>query len=152
MPRFGQPGECHRGGRLAGAPSSRSRSPVRWPLRLWSPPRDSPSPWSGGRSVGRYQTGAPGYWVRWHLRRIQLDVDRGCVEIVDEDLIRSRIPLGRHLGECISVVVVPSRDVMQLDSLELILQLTHLLVVCVHEGAFVVGLLNDLVYHSLESP
>jgi hypothetical protein len=38
---------------------------------------------------------------------------------------------------------------MQLDSSELVLQLTHLLAVCLHEGAFAVGLLHDLVHHQL---
>jgi hypothetical protein len=38
------------------------------------------------------------------------------VEIADEDPIGNGIPLGRHLGECIGIIVVPLRDVMQLDS------------------------------------
>jgi hypothetical protein len=69
------------------------------------------------------------------------------VEVIEEDPVGRVIPLGRHLAEHIGVVVVPPRDVTQLDSLELVIQLTHLLVVCVHEGAFAVGLLHDLVYH-----
>ena len=34
---------------------------------------------------------------------------------------------------------------MQLDPLEFVLELSHLLAVCYHEGAFVGGLLHDLV-------
>ena len=34
---------------------------------------------------------------------------------------------------------------MQLDSLEFVLELAYLLVVCCHEGAFVGGLLHDLI-------
>ena len=34
---------------------------------------------------------------------------------------------------------------MQLDPLEFVLELAHLLVVCRHEGAFAGGLLHDLV-------
>jgi hypothetical protein len=38
---------------------------------------------------------------------------------------------------------------MQLDSLEFALQFAHLLAIGVHEGAFAVGHLHDLVYHQL---
>ena len=38
---------------------------------------------------------------------------------------------------------------MQLDPLEFVLKLTHLLVVCCHEGAFAGGLLHDLVNDQL---
>jgi hypothetical protein len=38
------------------------------------------------------------------------------VEVIDEVPVGSGIPLGRHLGERIGVVVVLPRDVMQLDS------------------------------------
>jgi hypothetical protein len=69
------------------------------------------------------------------------------VEVIYKDPVRSGIPLGHHLGERISVIIVPLGDVMQLDSSELVLQLMHLLAVRVHEGAFAVGLLQDLVYH-----
>jgi hypothetical protein len=71
------------------------------------------------------------------------------VEIVDEDLARNGIPLGHHLGECISIVVVPPMDVMQLNSPEPVLQFADLLALCVHEGDFAVRLLHDLVYHKL---
>jgi hypothetical protein len=71
------------------------------------------------------------------------------MEAVDENPVRSWILLGCHLSERIGVIVVPPGDVMQLDSLEFALQFAHLLAIGVHEGAFVVGLLHDLVYHQL---
>jgi hypothetical protein len=71
------------------------------------------------------------------------------VKIVDEDPVRNRVLLGRHLGECINVVVVLPWDMMQLNSSEFILQLAHLLAVRVHEGALTVGHLHDLVHHHL---
>jgi hypothetical protein len=71
------------------------------------------------------------------------------MEIVDEDPAGNGIPLGRHLGECISVIVVLPQVVMQLDSLEPVIQFADLLAVCVHEGAFAVRFLHDLVYHQL---
>ena len=67
------------------------------------------------------------------------------MDVVDEDSARGRIPLGGQFCEEISDVVVPSRDMMQFDSLEFVLELTHLLAVCCHEGTFVGGLLHDLI-------
>jgi hypothetical protein len=69
--------------------------------------------------------------------------------VIDEVPVGSGIPLGRHLGKRIGVVVVLPGDVMQLDSLEFALQFAHLLEIGVHKGAFAVGLLHDLVYHQL---
>ena len=40
-------------------------------------------------------------------------------------------------------------DVMQLDPLEFVLKLAHLLAVCCHEGVFTGGLLHDLVNDQL---
>jgi hypothetical protein len=48
------------------------------------------------------------------------------MEVVDEDSTRGRFPLGCHLSECIIIIVVLPRDMMQLDSLELVLQSAHL--------------------------
>ena len=66
------------------------------------------------------------------------------MEIVDEDPARGWIPPGGQFCEKIGSIVVLSGDVMQLNSLEFILELTHLLAVCCHEGAFA-GLLHDLI-------
>ena len=62
------------------------------------------------------------------------------MEIVDEDPARRRISPGGQFCKKISGIVVLSGDVMQLDPLEFVL-----LVVCYHEGAFVGGLLHDLI-------
>ena len=42
-------------------------------------------------------------------------------------------------------MIVLLGDVMQFDPLEFVLELAHLLAVCCHEGAFVGGLLHDLI-------
>ena len=79
------------------------------------------------------------------LDRTFQDADRRFVEVVDEDPARRWISPGGQFGEEISGIIVLSGDVMQLDPLEFVLELTHLLVVCCHEGAFVGGLLHDLI-------
>jgi hypothetical protein len=71
------------------------------------------------------------------------------VEVVDEDLTGGGILLGCRLGECISIIDVLSRDVMQLDSSKLVLQFAHLQAVRIHEGAFTVGILHDLIHYQL---
>ena len=71
------------------------------------------------------------------------------MEIVDEDPARRRIPPGGQFCEKIGDIVVLSGDVMQLDPLELVLELAHLLAVCCHEGDFAGGLLHDLVNDQL---
>ena len=65
--------------------------------------------------------------------------------IIDEDSARGQISPGGQFCEEIGGVVVPSRDVMQFDSLEFDLELVHLLAVCCHEGTFAGGLLHDLI-------
>ena len=72
------------------------------------------------------------------------------MEIVDEDPARRRIPSGGQFCEKIGGIVVLSGDVMQLDSLEFVLEFTHLLAVCCHEGAFAGGLLHDYVNDQLQ--
>ena len=56
------------------------------------------------------------------------------MDVVDEDPARGWIPPGGQFCKKIGSVVVPSRDVMQIDSLEFVLELAHLLAVCCHEG------------------
>ena len=73
------------------------------------------------------------------------DMGRWLVEIVDEDPARRQIPPSGQFCEKISGIVVLSGDVMQLDPLEFVLEFAHLLAVCCHEGAFVGGLLHDLI-------
>ena len=69
------------------------------------------------------------------------DAGGRLMEIVDEDPARRWIQLGG--------IVVLSGDVMQLNPLEFVLKLAHLLAVCCHEGAFAGGLLHDLVNDQL---
>ena len=65
--------------------------------------------------------------------------------IVDEDPTWGWIPPGGQFCKKIGDIIVLSRDMMQLDPLEFVLELAHLLAVCYHEGAFARGLLHDLV-------
>ena len=67
------------------------------------------------------------------------------MEVIDEDPARRRISPGSQFCEKNGGIIVLSGDVMQLNPLELVLVLTHLMVVCYHEGTFVGGLLHDLV-------
>ena len=71
------------------------------------------------------------------------------MEIIDEDPARGRIPPGGQFCKKIGGIVVLSGDIMQLDPLEFVLELAHLLPVCCHEGAFVEGLIHDLVNDQL---
>ena len=73
------------------------------------------------------------------------DVGGWLMEIVDEDPTRRWITPGGQFCEKISCIVVLLRDVMQLDLLEFVLDLAHLLAVCCHEGVFAGGLLHDLI-------
>ena len=66
------------------------------------------------------------------------------MEVIDEDPAWRRIPPGGQFCEKIGGIVVLLGDVMQLDSLEFVLELAHLLAICRHKGAFVGGLLDDL--------
>jgi len=77
------------------------------------------------------------------------DAGRRLVEIIDEDSAWRRISPGGKFCEKIGGIVVLSGDVMQLDPLEFILELAHLLAVCCHEGAFAGGLLHDLINDQL---
>ena len=56
---------------------------------------------------------------------------------------------GGQFCKKIGSIIVLSGDVMQLDPVEFILKLAHLLVVCCHEGDFVGGLLHDLINDQL---
>ena len=67
------------------------------------------------------------------------------MEIIDKDLARRWIPPGGQFCKKIGGIVVLSGDVMQLDSLEFVLELVYLLAVCCHKGAFVGGILYDLI-------
>ena len=66
------------------------------------------------------------------------------MEIVDEDPAQRWVPPGDQFCEKIGGIIVLSGDVMQLDPLEFVIGLAHLLAVCCHEGAFAGGL-HDLI-------
>ena len=67
------------------------------------------------------------------------------MDVVDEDPAQGWILSSSQFCKEIGDIVVPSRDMMQFDPLEFVLELTHLLVVCCHEGVFAGRLLHDLV-------
>ena len=71
------------------------------------------------------------------------------MEIIDEDLARRWISPSGQFCEKIGGIIVLLGDVMQLDPLEFVLELAHLLAVCCHEGDFAGGLLHDLVNDQL---
>ena len=63
------------------------------------------------------------------------------MDVTDEDPAWGWISPGGQFCKKIGGIVVLSGDVMQLDPLEFVLELAHLLAVCYHEGAFAGGLL-----------
>ena len=77
-------------------------------------------------------------------------MDGWLIEIIDEDPARRQIPPSGQFCEKIGGIVVLLGDVMQLDPLEFVLKLAHLLAVCYQVGAFVGGLLHDLVNDQLQ--
>ena len=67
------------------------------------------------------------------------------MDVIDEDPAWGWIPPGGQFRKKIGGIVVPSRDVMQLDPMEFVLEFAHLLAVSCHEGDFAGGLLHDLI-------
>ena len=67
------------------------------------------------------------------------------MDVIDEDPGWGWILPGGQFCKKIGDIVVLSGDVMQLNPLEFVLDLAHLMAVCCHEGAFVGGLLYDLI-------
>ena len=67
------------------------------------------------------------------------------MEVIDEDPAWGRVSPDNQFCEKIGGIVVLSRDMVQLDPLEFVLELVHLLAVRCHEGAFVGGFLYDLI-------
>ena len=56
------------------------------------------------------------------------------MEIIDEDPAQRWISPGSQFCEKIGSIIVLSGDMMQLDPLEFVLELAHLLAICHHEG------------------
>ena len=71
------------------------------------------------------------------------------MDVIDEDPAWGWIPPSGQFCKKIGGVIVLSGYMMQLDPLEFVLELSHLLALCCHEGAFAGGLLHDLVNNQL---
>ena len=71
------------------------------------------------------------------------------MKVINEDPVRRRNPRGSQFCKKIGGIIILLGDVMQLNPLEFVLKLSHLLVVRCHEGAFVGGLLYDLINDQL---
>ena len=67
------------------------------------------------------------------------------MEIVQKDPISGRFPSGHQFCKEVSSAIVLSRDMMQFDPSELVLELAHQLVVRRNERALARGLFHDLV-------
>ena len=67
------------------------------------------------------------------------------MEVVYKDPTGMRFLSGYQFCEEVGDIIVLSRDMMQFDPSELVLELAHLLVVRHHERALAGGLLHDLV-------
>ena len=93
-----------------------------------------------GVDAPRYQIG-----VGARLGRIFMDADRQLVKVIYKDPIGGRFPSGHQFCEEVESVVVLSRDMMQFDSSELVLDLAHFLAIRCHKRALARGLLHDLV-------
>jgi len=80
-----------------------------------------------------------------YLDWILQNVGRWLMEIIDEDPIWRWNPPGDQFHEEVGGIIVLSRDMMQFNPLELVLELAYLLAICCHERALIGGLLHDLV-------
>jgi hypothetical protein len=63
-----------------------------------------------------------------------LIADQGLILIASEDAGRDRLAARRHFGQHVGCLVEPSWDVVKLETIELVLQLTDLLAICSHLG------------------
>ena len=77
--------------------------------------------------------------------RILSDAGRWLVEVVYKDPVGGRFPSGHQFCKEVGDVVVLSRDMMQFNPSELILELANLLAVRRHERDLAEGLLHDFV-------
>ena len=72
--------------------------------------------------------------VRVCLGRTFQDTSGWLVEVIDEDPAWGQASPGGQFCKKISGIIVLSGDMMQLDPLEFVLELAHLLAVHYHEG------------------
>ena len=95
-----------------------------------------------GIGVGSFERWlAVGVCLGWSFQ----DAGGWLVDVVDEDPARGWILSGGQFCKDIDGIIVPSRDMMQFDPMEFVLELAHLLAVQRHERALTGGLLHDLV-------
>jgi hypothetical protein len=66
-----------------------------------------------------------------------------------EDIRWNRCPPRGYLSQLVRGLVVPSGDVVELESVELVFQAPNLVAVGLHLPVAVVGVLHDLVDHKL---
>jgi hypothetical protein len=74
-----------------------------------------------------------------------LITDRGFVLVTCKDASQDGLPTGCHLHQHAGRFVEPSRDMVELEAVEPVLQLEDLLAICSHLGTAVVGLFHDLI-------
>ena len=111
-------------------------------IAMEAPRLEPPSTQSGLGGVGapECQIGV-GARLGWILS----DAGRWLMEVVYKDPVSGWFLSSHQFCEEVGSVIVLSRDMMQLNSSELVLQLAHLLAIRRHERALVRGLLHDLV-------
>jgi hypothetical protein len=118
-------------------------------LQVWGLPvsiRRDPIPLSldmqcltlGGRGCFGLGRGFPG------LGRV-VGLDGGLMYVSREDIRGNRCPPQGYLSQLVRSLVVPSDDVVELESVELVFQAPNLVSVGLHLPVAAVGVLHDLV-------
>jgi hypothetical protein len=72
-------------------------------------------------------------------------LDRGLMYVSGKDIRGNRCPPRGYLSQLIRSLVVPSSDVVELESVELVFQTPNLVAVGLHLPVTAVGVLHDLV-------
>jgi hypothetical protein len=72
-------------------------------------------------------------------------LDGGLMYVSGEDIRGNRCPPRGYLSQLIHSLIVPSGDVVELESVELVFQAPNLVVVGLHLPVAAVGVLHDLV-------
>jgi hypothetical protein len=91
-----------------------------------------------GRGLLELGRGFPG------LGRV-VSLDGGLMYVSGEDIRGNRCPPRGYLSQLVRSLVVPSGDVVELESVELVFQAPNLVVVGLHLPVAAVGVLRDLV-------
>jgi hypothetical protein len=76
-------------------------------------------------------------------------LDGGLMYVSGEDIRGNRCPPQGYLSQLIRSLVVPSGDVVELESIELVFQTPNLVVVGLHLPVAAVGVLHDLINDKL---